>query len=90
MRLKKKKSISPSLLQLISRRMVLYPSSRHRAILTALCYDEERKKADLLKEIVAVFINKIPESKQNMLLALYKEMTPEQRTYPYKTAKERF
>lgn len=86
LKLKKKNS---SLLDLLSRRMIYYPSIYHHSITVALCFDEEKKKAELVKEVMKEYIDKQPEHRKKMLLALYKEMSPEQRKYPYKTSKER-
>ena len=79
-----KKNMKPSLKQLLDRRMAFYPGDREKSIFIAYCFNKGRKKAELLREVVRDFIDKIPETEQNNLLALYKEMTLEQRKHPYK------
>ena len=85
----KAKKENKSLSKILSRRISYYPSPRTHSIFVAMCFDEERKKAELTKDIVSDFVKKIPENKQVQLLALYKEMSAEERQYPHKMAKQR-
>lgn len=83
-------SVTSALADLNARRLVTYPSRKIHAIVVALCFDEERKKSEVLDEALKAYVDKIPENKKTLLLKIYKDMTTPQKQHPHRFSKNSY